>query len=396
MCLIVLDIKEEKMKLGILVLSIGSFGKKGFYNLQEIGLAKAIDNLGYEVKVYKLVTNAFEEREELIEGTKRATIRYMYSKSIGTNGVPNMDLIDSNIDALICFSDTQLMVKKVYSWTKKNNILLFPYIGVVESHSNNILNKILMNFLFRRNIQVYKKCNCFVKTPTVKRDLEKMRVHGTTVIPVGLDLDLLHQNYKDSSVEELKIQYGFSKDDKILLYIGRLSEEKQPLRMIDIFAEIRKHDNTYQLLMIGTGELKEEVNDRISRLGVHSAVQQIEAIPNRDIWKLYCFADSFVNLNQQEIFGMAILEAMYYGCKVVAWEAPGPNLIIENGKSGWLVNSNDTVIKKIIDSKDVGNNAHRRVVSEFTWENSAQKMISIIDKKDRFIVRPETKVRDTT
>lgn len=25
-------------------------------------------------------------------------------------------------------------------------------------------------------------------------------------------------------------------------------------------------------------------------------------------------ADSFVNLNQQEIFGMAILEAMYYGC----------------------------------------------------------------------------------
>lgn len=38
---------------------------------------------------------------------------------------------------------------------------------------------------------------------------------------------------------------------------------------------------------------------------------------------------------------MAILEAMYYGCKVVAWDAPGPNLIIENGKSGWLVRDAD-------------------------------------------------------
>ena len=52
------------MKIGIMVLSIGSFGKKGFYNLQEIGLAKAIDALCDETKVYKLVSMSEEGKKK--------------------------------------------------------------------------------------------------------------------------------------------------------------------------------------------------------------------------------------------------------------------------------------------------------------------------------------------
>ena len=104
----------------------------------------------------------------------------------------------------------------------------------------------------------------------------------------------------------------------------------------------------------------------------------VERIPNSVIWELYRLADSFVNLNQQEIFGMAILEAMYYGCKVVAWNAPGPNLIIESGKSGWLAKSNEEVIEKIIDKTDVSIEAHHRAFRDFTWESSVKKMKQII------------------
>ena len=75
---------------------------------------------------------------------------------------------------------------------------------------------------------------------------------------------------------------------------------------------------------------------------------------------------------------MAILEAMYYGCKVVAWKAPGPNLIIESGKSGWLVKSNEEVIEKIIDETDVGLEAYQRVLRDFTWKSCAKKMERII------------------
>ena len=48
------------MRVGLLITSIGSFGKKGFYNAQEIGLAKALDSLVDEVKVYRLVSVEME------------------------------------------------------------------------------------------------------------------------------------------------------------------------------------------------------------------------------------------------------------------------------------------------------------------------------------------------
>ena len=89
-------------------------------------------------------------------------------------------------------------------------------------------------------------------------------------------------------------------------------------------------------------------------------------------------ADSFVNLNRPEIFGMAILEAMYYSCKVVALKAPGPDLIIENGKSGWLVRYDEEVIEKIMDNSDISKEAHMRVIDEFTWESSAKKILKAV------------------
>ena len=89
-------------------------------------------------------------------------------------------------------------------------------------------------------------------------------------------------------------------------------------------------------------------------------------------------ADSYINLNQHEIFGMAMLEAMYYGCKVIAWNAPGPDLVIENGISGWIVSSNQQIIEKIKDSSMVGKAAHNRVSNRFMWKNTAVKFYSVI------------------
>ncbi|MDO5424822.1 MAG: glycosyltransferase family 4 protein [Eubacteriales bacterium] len=362
------------MKIGIMVLSIGSFGKKGFYNLQEIGLAKAMDALCDETKVYKLVPMSEEGKEEHIEGTRHAFIRSLPSKRVGTNGVPDMELLERDLDALICFSDTQLMLPKVYRWAKKYHIPLFPYIGVVESHSTNPLKKAVIDMLFLRNVAVYRKCHCFVKTLSVRERLTRAGVQGVTVVPVGLDSDLLHADYEHVCVSKLKKKYGYREADKVLLFIGRLIDEKQPVKMIDILAEIRQKDASYKLLMVGTGELKDAVEARIQKLGVQDDVQMVERIPNSDIWELYRFADALVNLNQQEIFGMAILEAMYYGCKVVAWNAPGPNLIVESGVSGWIASNEKGIIAGIIDDKKMQEDAHLRIVEHFLWKNAAEKV----------------------
>lgn len=368
------------MRIGILVLSIGNFGQKGFYNTQEIGLAKAMDSLFDEIKVYKLVAMNQKQSVETIEGCKHSTIVCVPAKSIGNNGIIGTKVLDPTLDALVCFSDTQFYLPKVFRWAQKNQVKLLPYIGVIESHSNNKLKKILVDFMFGRNIRVYKKCHCLVKTPNVKENLEKLGVKKISVTPVGLDLSLLQSDYMNFDVFHLKQKYGYSNDDKVLLFVGRLIEEKQPLRMISIFNSIAKNDEQYKLLMVGNGELKEQVNEQIAKYDLAHKVKLIEKIPNKDIWELYRFADTFVNLNQQEIFGMAILEAMYYGCKVVAWEAPGPSFIIEDGMSGWLVSSEEQAIEKIKDNIDVIKNAHKRICEKFTWSSTAEKILEVTNK----------------
>lgn len=366
------------MRIGLLITSIGNFGQKGFYNAQEIGMAKELDKLFEEVIVYKAVPLSVEKCKSLIDGCEHSTLYQVPVRSYGINGEWDCNIMDTKLDALIYFSDTQLSVPKVFKWCCQNNIQMYPYIGVIESHSTNKWKKSIIDAIFKRNVRVYKKCTCFVKTPTVAKQLGALGITKTVITPVGLDISLLHPDYENFTPEEIKEKYGYLATDKVLLFIGRFTEEKQPIRMIEIFSEIRKKDQEYKLLMVGTGELKTAIENRIKELDLTNDVRMIERIPNSEIWELYRMTDSFVNLNQQEIFGMAILEAMYYGCKVVAWTAPGPNLIIEDGKSGWLARNNKEVIERILNPQKVGEGAHKRVLGEFTWESSAKKILLVV------------------
>ena len=370
------------MRIGLLVTSIGNFGKKGFYNTQEIGIAKELDKLFDEVIIYKAVSKSEKKNKSKIEGCKHSILYQIPVKSRGINGIWDCSVMDSSIDALFYFSDTQLSVPKVYKWCCKNKVRMYPYIGVIESHSTNRVKKFIINKLTKRNIQVYKKCICFAKTPMIIEQLNEYGINQTKLAPVGLDLTLLHHEYKTTSIYELKSKYGYSANDKVLLFIGRLIEEKQPINMIDILFEIRKKNPAYKLLMVGTGDLKKAVIEKIKEMKLEDAVQMVERVPNKDIWELYRLADVFINLNPQEIFGMAILEAMYYSCQVIAWEAPGPKFIVEDGISGYLVKDNNELIKKIeelsLDEKEI----RKRILEVFTWENSAKTIAKTLQIED--------------
>jgi 1,2-diacylglycerol 3-alpha-glucosyltransferase len=363
----------EDMKIGLLTTSISNFGQKGFYNSQEIGLAKELDKLFNEVIIYKLIPGKGTIITKRVVEYNHTTLILIPSKHLGINGIVNLDKLDTNIDVLVYFSDTQLEVPKVYKWCKKNNIRLIPYIGVVKSHSDNKIKKNLINAIFKRNIEVYKKCICLVKTPQVKKALKDYGASYCEIAPVGLDLTIMNNEYAERSIPYLKNKWGFDTTDNVLLFIGRLEPEKQPVRLIEIFKQIHEEDPTYKLIIVGIGVLQDKVMSLIREMNLSAFVKKINKIPNKDIWELYRISTAFINLNQQEIFGMAILEAMYYECKVVALEAPGPSFIIENGKSGILCKSDKEVVEGVLAQKqNIGRASHNRVKDKFTWSITAR------------------------
>ena len=363
------------MRISILVSMINNFGEKGFYNSQEIGMAKQIAKQGHEVTVYKLLSKDAGQQEDLII-MNNLCVKYFCVKSLGINGFVPLNMLDKEIDGLLFFSDTQLDVPKVFRWCKKNNIKFIPYIGVIESHSNNRIIKAIMDTLFLRNLNVFKKCNCLMKNEDVLKRLSNKGVKRVQFAPVGIDLDLLNKNYALTNILDLKIKWNFDDDDKIILFIGRLEDEKRPIDLIYLFQRILESDSSYKLLIVGKGSLKEQMLLEVEKLQLSDAVRYIEQVQNSDVWELYRLCDVFVNLNKHEIFGMVLLEAMYYECKVVAWQAPGPNYIIENGISGYLVSDNDELMSCIKrENEKIRKNAHHRVINKLTWTRTASLIV---------------------
>lgn len=368
------------MKIGVLRVSVQGEKKNsiGYYNSQFLGLAKALDKLFDEVIVYEHILWGQIESTEEISGCTHVILHRVAVKNIGVNGIVRLSKLDSSMDVLVLFSDIQLSVPRIYRWAKQNHIMVLPYIGVLESHSISPLNRLLMKIVINRNIKTYKNCHCLAKTPFIREKLVKNGINDVSLMPVGLDTFLLKKDYCKISRAECAKEFGILSEHKVILFVGRLMEEKQPLRMIDIFNNICSIDSGFRLFMIGDGELKKAVIDKVKKLGLSEYVRMIDRFPNQDMWKLYKIADSFVNLNEQEIFGMAILEAMYYGCKVVALHAPGPDFIIEDKISGMLCNTDKDIIQGILDDTDYSVKSKERVVNYFTWDVTSKKIPEVI------------------
>lgn len=367
------------MKIGILQTAYGDIGQYGkFYNTQEIGLAKALAALGHTVNYYKFVKPFYGRSGQKRALCPNADIIFVKARYFGNNGIAGLSALDKTMEILIYFSDIQMMVPAVYHWCLRNGIGFLPYAGALESHSTSAVRRTLMKFFENRSFQVYRKTRVLAKTPAAEDLLRKKGAENVTPAPVGLDESLLFPEYENVELREIYRQLRVPEGAKVLLFIGRMEEEKQPLVMLSVFQEILKNDKSYFLFMVGRGELLPAVRKKASSLDLTDKIRFVEEIRNSEIWKLYRAADCFVNLNRNEIFGMCILEAMYYGCPVAALKAPGPSCILEDGKYGKMVEDESQIVSAVLSGKYDIEAAKKHVREKFLWSVTAPLIIDAV------------------
>ncbi len=365
------------MKLAVISLNTEQKNLSRFYNSQAEGMAKALAAMGHDVSVYHLIPDLDKDVERVRKGAIWAV--YLKCRHLGKHAFADTKMLDKDVACYITASDNYLFLGRFYGWCRKNNILCLPYIGVVRSNNASAWKRKIVDF-FCNNVKYYKRIPTVVKTPALADALRAQGAKNIDTVPVGLDKTLLKEDYFNYSVEKLKENYGFSGSDKVILFVGRMTAEKQPLKMIDMFREVYRQDGRFRLVMVGQGELSGAVRERIAQTNLAQRITVYDKIPNDRMWELYRLSACYVNLNTHEIFGMAILEAMYYECKVIALDAPGPALIIENDVSGYLCADETKILETILSgaNEQMGKAAKRRVTDNFMWEKSAQSILEII------------------
>lgn len=363
------------MRIGLLVLSVGEFGNKGFYNLQEVGLGKAFGNDGHTVEIYKCVHKSKAGRTEEI--APNVTLHLIGANTLGNNAMFSCEKqLDRNLDVLVCFSDIQFWTTKVCKWAERNQILFIPYVGITHSTSPSLLKRGLINLLARSVFRTYRKTGVLAKTGTIEKELIAKGITDVRTVHVGIDFDLLHRDY-DVPKQALLNELGLTPGLQYMLMVGRIESDRNPLDVVTVLDRLHQNNRNFRLIVIGKGSLKEALFASLSEKGLSDCVVYIPQVPNADIWKYYRAADALLSFSRTEIFGMSILEAMYYELPVFVIHAPGPDEIVIDGETGRLVDSPEDMAQAVLAERagDIGKNGHRHVALHFSWSGMVNAVV---------------------
>lgn len=365
------------MRIGIVELYYGESGKKGFYNNQELGVAKAFKAKGYEIIVFYPQNDIDNIIEELVED--RIKIVYVPATTIGNHSKYDWNILKKYyVDIVQIGSDNQMFAPCLIRFCDKNKIPLYNYIGTIKSDTNSVIKAFIMKLLFLRNSFAYRNHKCFAKTTFVKKELEKYGIKNVEVANVGLDTTIIPSVMDDG--HSIRSKLSIPNNVNVILFVGRMEEYKSPFEAIKLLSRL---PDSFLLIMIGTGSLDSKVDNIINNSNLENRIIRKKKISNNDIHQYYKVADYFINFNKKEIFGMSILEAMYQGCSVIAFHAPGPDEIISNNIDGFLVNTIDEMRSIIVEEKKVEKKvARQKVVELFTWDCAVDLFNSWIESKN--------------
>jgi alpha-1,6-mannosyltransferase len=146
------------------------------------------------------------------------------------------------------------------------------------------------------------------------RDLSDAHIH---VSPLGVDGDVFRPRAADAVLRRTLAD----PNETLLLHAGRLSPEKRPELLIDMLGELR---DGYVLALVGTGPAEAALRSRARELGVLDAVRFVGHIDDRRLLAvLLQTSDAFVHANPGETFGLAPLEALACGTRVIVPDDAG-------------------------------------------------------------------------
>jgi 1,2-diacylglycerol 3-alpha-glucosyltransferase len=157
------------------------------------------------------------------------------------------------------------------------------------------------------------------------------------VIPNGVDLQKFHDARPFP-----REQFGYTDQDILLVYAGRIAPEKNLSFLLQAFAGIAQILPNIYLLIVGGGkkQFEEEVQSQILQLGIASRVHSTGMIAYDDIPSYLAMCDIFVTTSVSETFGMSTVEAMSVGLPIMGIDAAGTSDLVQDGKTGFLAPEN--------------------------------------------------------
>jgi glycosyltransferase involved in cell wall biosynthesis len=154
-----------------------------------------------------------------------------------------------------------------------------------------------------------------------------------------------------------------------LLYTGRVSKDKNVDFLMDVYRELIKHHNDINLIVAGEGPYLETLKQNSRDL---ERVKFLGLVENSRLPLIYSSSDVFVFPSVTDTFGMVVLESQSCGLPALVSDKGGPQKIVINGETGFVIPADDLE----------------------AWVNTGLKIIEMIKHGNPAYLRMKKKARD--
>lgn len=204
------------------------------------------------------------------------------------------------------------------------------------------------------------------------------------VVPNGIDLNAFH----NGDGQRLRQELGISSQAPVITFVGAISHNKDPLTFIRAAAIVHRRFPNAHFLLAGT--VADPELERQARALVQTEGLKVHFLGYRhDVADLLAAATVYVSTSTQESFGRTLVEAMASGTPVVATRCGGPEEVVVDGQTGFIVSPSDheavaSAISTLLENPDtarkMGEAGRNRAYACFSVQAYADKIGQILEE----------------
>lgn len=314
-------------------------------------LKTELEKRGHNVYVFTTTTPGAPEHEHNVFRVPSIPFIFITERRVGLFYQPKLAHIIKKLNLDIIHTHTEFSLG-IFGRIMAKELkipIVHTYHTIYEDYTHYLTRFKALDRRAKAFARTYTKVCCntveqvIVPTEKTRELLTTYSVHkDISVIPTGIDLSKFDRsNFSADEVGALKKKYHISPEEKVMIYIGRVSQEKNIEEIIEAMPGYMKSRTSVRFVIVGSGPASEKLENMVKQLGLKDRFVFTGSQPWDSIGLFYQLGDVFVSASKSETQGLTYIEAMASGLPVVARQDKCLEDILEQGVNGYTFTNRD-------------------------------------------------------
>lgn len=169
------------------------------------------------------------------------------------------------------------------------------------------------------------------------------------VVGNGIDSASFHPAATSQArLRALRHQLGIGRNDKVIIFVGRFSEEKRVLELYEVLRRVLHLSPSTKALLVGEGSQRQELERRVRGDGLWTRVIFTGWVPWEHLPAYYQLSDLMLTVSLSEVHPVTLIEAVCSGLAIVARGNEGGLNMVRDGKNGFVCASDEAALERTL------------------------------------------------